>query len=414
MSKKSNSNFQAKLKNILKNVWENIKKVSQMIWKHTKNISKKAFHGFMSAKTFWSAFAILIILLIISIVVLSIRLHDYTKTDDRAISLRSSMDESLNVFAMEYKNDSGEITVKGHDGTKVIAPGTDVEYTLRLRNTDKVALDYSFVPELDYTSEHKLPIVIRLLAPNDEYIIGNETTWVPIHEVETIEYSGLLMENETAEYVFQWKWPFESENDEYDTFLGTATLDGNVGVDFSFGLHAEANTTVKANGGFFHSPSGKVTVLFIIFLLLAAAIALLLIHIIKRMKAKKNEQPIIVEVPVIQTIEIPVEVKAEIPTPTIVSESKKPTFSGKMVFVNIDTMEKLFHSGDRISIGILKAKGVIPKNAKQMKILARSAATLDKAFIVETQGISKNAEAAICRAGGRVIIAEPDTGDKKH
>ena len=305
MSRKKFSDLKAKLNKTLKNIWKQTKIISEKIWnktkiiagrvwEKTKVISQKAYSGFMSAKTFWCAFAILVILFIISIVVLSIRLHDYTKEDDRSVSLRSSMDESLNVFAMEYQNDSGEITIQGQDGAKVIAPGTDTEYTLRLRNTDKVALDYTFVPDLKFTSEHKLPIVIRLLDHEDNYIIGNETTWVALDEVGDVECSGTLMKNQTAEYVFQWKWPFESENDEYDSFLGSATLDENIGVDLDFALHAQANTTVASNGGFFKSPIGNIIVISIIALLLISVIILLLIYIIKKLKTKENQEPIIV------------------------------------------------------------------------------------------------------------------------
>lgn len=363
----------------------------------------------MSAKTFWSAIAILAILLIISIVVLSLRLHDYTKKDEHAVSLRSSMDESLDVFNMEYKNDSGEITVKGHEGEKIIAPGTDVEYTLRLRNTDNVALDYSFTPNLKYTSEYELPIVVRLLDSEDNYVIGNETTWVALDDIGDAKCSGTLMKNETAEYVFQWKWPFESGDDKYDSFLGEATFEGDIGVELSFGLHAETNTTVTANGGFASSPSGKITLIVVIFLLLAAAITLLIIHIILKIEAKKNEKPTIVEVPVVKIIEKIIEVPVMVAATATKVKEAKPSFTGKMAHVNIDTLEKTFKSGSRITIGALKNKGIVPKSAKQIKILARSSASLTKVFVVETQGISKHAEEAIKNAGGRVIITAPDT-----
>lgn len=392
--------FRTNLNDLLKNTWKNIKGVFQKVYGEVSN-----------SKTFWSALAILTILLILSAIVLFIRLHDYVKVDDREISLRSSMDDSLDVFAMEYRNDQGEITIQGNDGEKVVAPGTDVEYTLRLRNTDTIALDYTFLPELEYLSQYHLPIVIRLLNHEDEYVIGNETTWVPLSDIQQVECQGTLMKNETAEYVFQWKWPFESGNDSYDSFLGSLTNDTKVGVNLSFNIHAEANTDIAANGGIFQSPIGTILVISILFILLGTVIVLLLLYILRRVSAGAHAEPMIVEVPVIQTVEVPVIVKE---APPIVSEPRKPGFCGKMTYINIDTFEHLFHSGDRVTIGILKEKGVIPKSAKQMKVLARSAETLDKALIVETQGISKNAEAAICRAGGRVIIAAPDTGDQKH
>ena len=376
-----------------------------------KEFFTKAFKGFMNSKTFWTAFAILVILFIISTVVLSIRLYDYIKVDDREVLLKSTMDESLDVFAIEYENESGEITVKGAEGQKVIAPGTDIEYTLRIRNKDNVALDYSFTPVLEHTSEHKLPIVVRLLSPNDDYLIGNETTWVKIDELGDKEFSGTILKDESLEYVFQWKWPYESGDDAYDSFLGSSAESGVVGLDVSFTVHAEANTSAVANGGIFASPAGRFIVILIIAILLAIAITLLLIYIIKKYREKPVEVPVpVVEEPVVEepVVEEPAPAPAPAPAPV-----KKPGFYGKMAFVNIDTLEALFNDGDRITIGILKEKGVIPADAKQMKLLARDADKLTKAFIIETQGVSQNAAIAIRLAGGSVIIAEPDTGVKK-
>lgn len=386
---------------------------SNNIWTNIKEFFKKAFKGFMNAKTFWSAFAILIILLIISIVVLSIRLYDYIKVDEREVLLNSTMDESLDIFAIEYANESGEITVKGADGQKVIAPGTDIEYTLRLRNNDKVALNYSFSPVLEHTSEHRLPIVVRLLSPNDDYLIGSENSWVKIDEVEKKEFSGTILKGEAVEYVFQWKWPYESGDDAYDSFLGSINSAGDVGLDVSFTIHSEANTSVAANGGFFVSPVGRFIVILIIAILLAVAITLLLIYIIKKIKAQPEPPAPVVEEPV---VEVPEPIVAPTPAPAPMpapAPAKKLGFYGKMACVNIDTLEELFNDGDRVTIAILKKKGIIPADAKQMKILARDADKLTKALIIETQGVSQNARTAIQKAGGRIIISAPDTGDKK-
>ena len=121
-----------------------------------------------------------------------------------------------------------------------------------------------------------------------------------------------------------------------------------------------------------------------------------------------------VAAPQAEAIETPEEapIAQESPLPVFAQpQTPAPAFYGKMATVNIDSIEPLFNSGDTITISALKDKGLIPKSAKQMKILARSTLALTKAFVVETQGISKNAEAAICRAGGRVVISAPDQGD---
>ena len=372
---------------------------------------------------FITALAIVIIVTILSAILLAVRLVDYIKVDDRAVSLRSSMDDKLNVFAIEYKSATGDITVQGSEGAKVIAPGTDIEYTLRMRNVDKVAINYSFTPAVEFTSEHEIPILVRLLGPDDKYVIGSETEWIPIAEIGDVSGSGTLGVNETAEYVFEWKWPFESGDDAYDSFLGSANFAGGAGLDLSFNIHSEANLSSDANGGFFTAPQGKVVRILIIFILLLIAVILFIIYLVKRIKAngeKKTEVVEVVktvEVPVIQKVEVPVVKTVEVPAPTPVivpSKKKTATFNGKMTFVNLDVLDENFESGDKISLQILKDRGIVPQNAKQLKILSRMATPLTKAFTVETQGISKEAEIAIRCAGGKVIITAPESGDKKH
>lgn len=365
------------------------------------------------------ALAIVVIVTVLSTILLAVRLADYIKVDDRAVSLRSSMDDKLDVFAIEYKNATGEVTVLGNEGEKVIAPGTKVEYTLRMRNTDNVAINYSFTPDVEFLSDHEIPILVRLVGPNDKYIIGNETTWIPIAEIGNISGYGTLGVNETAEYVFEWKWPFESGDDAYDSFLGSLSTGGGAGIDLSFNIHSEANLSSEANNGFFNAPHGKVVRIFIIALLLLIAIILFIIYLIKRIKANREEIPepveVIktVEVPVIETVEVSVPTPA--PAPVVIPAKKKAaSFNGKMTFVNLDVLDSNFESGDTISLQILKDRGIVPSGAKQLKILSRMDSPLEKAFTIETQGISKEAEIAIRCAGGKVIITAPESGDKKH
>ena len=73
------------------------------------------------------ALGVLITLLIISSVLLCIRLLEYAKVDEREVSLSSNMSKTLNVFALEYENEAGEIVIEGSDGEKVLAPGASVE-----------------------------------------------------------------------------------------------------------------------------------------------------------------------------------------------------------------------------------------------------------------------------------------------
>ena len=85
---------------------------------------------------------------------LSFRLHEYVKIDDRVVALKSNMDAKLDIFSVSYANAEGVITVEGLDGDKVVAPGTDVDYTIRLKNQDSIAIDYMLMPSSEFLSEH--------------------------------------------------------------------------------------------------------------------------------------------------------------------------------------------------------------------------------------------------------------------
>ena len=228
--------------------------------------------------------AILSILIVLSGVLLSVRLVQYIKIDDKELNLTTNMDADFDLFSVEYTNAAGEITVSGTEGQAVVAPGTSVEYTIRLRNADKIALDYVLSPEVTMTSDYHIPIMIRMLDINLNYLIGDEKTWVPIEELEDLSVERTLVRGESTEYYFQWKWEFESGNDAYDTELGIAANEENVGLEVTFNLLAEANTEIGKNGGIMRSELGDVLFAVIVFALLASAIILNIIILVKKHK----------------------------------------------------------------------------------------------------------------------------------
>ena len=233
---------------------------------------------------------ILIFLTVVSAILLAIRLVNYIKIDDREVLLQSGLDTELDIFSVEYKNATGEITVKGMDGQKVVAPGTSVDYTIHLRNKDKVALDYELIPSVSYTSEHVVPVLVRMLDDDGNYIIGDAKTWVAIHDIGEVSDAATLVKGESTEYVFQWKWEFESGDDSYDTSLGNLPTDANVGVSVKMELYATANTAIGINGGVWRSGLGEILFAALVFILLLIAIILILLK--KKRDNQGNEPPL--------------------------------------------------------------------------------------------------------------------------
>ncbi len=231
--------------------------------------------------------ALLVILTLLSGILLSLRLIDYITVDEREVALTSNLDTEFELFAAEYKNASGEITVTGTDGENIIAPGTSVEYTIRLRNTDKTAIDYDMTPDIHFTSEHNIPILVRMLAPDGTYIVGDANNWVDVEELNAMNEHKTLKKGESVEYVFQWQWAFESGDNAYDTELGNASVATDIGLSVAFSVHAEANTNVANNGGVMESGLGSIILLGLLTLLLVGAVVLLIIYIVKKRKSEK-------------------------------------------------------------------------------------------------------------------------------
>lgn len=238
-------------------------------------------------KSFWVAIAILSLLLIASVVVLAVRVGNFVYADKREVSLSSKIhDDRLDIFDLQYKNDDENITVAGMNGEKILAPGTKVEYTIRIRNTDSVAVDYALGAGLEFTSQYPLPIEVRLIAPDASYLLGDERSWAQISELASVSHSNTLAVGEAAEYVFQWQWPFE-QDDEYDTFLGN--LDTDAALQVSLRIDATANTQAKANGGLLRSAQGRMLAVSAVIVLLTCSIALLLISEKKRLSRRQDD-----------------------------------------------------------------------------------------------------------------------------
>lgn len=227
---------------------------------------------------FWVSISFLIALAILSIIVLSFRLYDYAKTDERTLVLKSNMDEELNVFSLEYNSKTGEVTVKSANGDKVVAPGTWVDYSVRLRNTDNVAIDYELITNTKFESEYKIPLEVRLIDPADNYLAGDEKTWIDIEELNNVSQSATLLKGQAVEYLFQWKWPYESGDDSYDTLLGDLATDQDIKVSVTFSVNATANTELKNNGGFFGSDADDNLITLISLIIMTAVTVLLFVY----------------------------------------------------------------------------------------------------------------------------------------
>lgn len=370
---------------------------------------KKVKSGF--GGTFWPGIFILIILLLLSFVLLGFRLADFAGRDSRELLLKSNMDAELDIFSASYQNAKGEIVIEGADGEKVIAPGSHVDYTVRLRNKDSVAIDYTLIAEIKLLNaptdkQLELPLEFRILDPEDNYIAGDAKTWVDRAALDGLSHSGTILREESAEYIFQWRWPFEGSDDELDTMLGNMA-DADLRLEISFGVRSEANTSLGANGGLWGSGVGKAILIIIFALLLLLAIILLVIAYFK----KKRIETVVEPEPIPEPEPEPTPEPEPIVLPPVVLNYRA---SGKKQYVNIDTLSQHFEDGAHINADILKELGLIPASSKQIKILARDSYELDKVFYIEAQAASSEAFKVVKAAGGSITIVPPGNSGDKH
>jgi len=136
-------------------------------------------------------------------------------------------DTRVEIFKTTYENDQQKTTVAGSNKERVIAPGTENTYIFALRNNAAGEIDYRLTGEAFFTGLEEgqvIPVEVRLSGANG-WVLGDEDTWVPVSEMNNMADYGTVVKYGHNIYKFEWRWPFESGNDEWDTWLGNQTED---------------------------------------------------------------------------------------------------------------------------------------------------------------------------------------------
>ena len=150
-------------------------------------------------------------------------------------------DTQIDIFKSTYENSSHEITVAGENGRKVIAPGTENDYTFSLRNNGTGALDYKMTMNAFFTGlpDGKIiPVEVRVSSMNG-WLLGDDTTWAPVLELATVEDSAVLQPSVSAVYTLEWRWPYDGGQDDLDTWLASQNEDFalTIGIDTQSSYH---------------------------------------------------------------------------------------------------------------------------------------------------------------------------------
>ena len=229
---------------------------------------------------------IALLLILLTFVILASRLYDMATRDKYAVDLGVGTDGEIELFQIEYENTSGQLTVQGLNGENVVAPGTTVDYDIRLRNRDDVIIDFTMCPKADYLNDDPVPIVIKLVDNFGNYVLGSEYEWVSVDELNTVTHFGAIHPDEIYTYHLTWMWSFENgiDGDRYDTYLG------NQNGQFLPGVEVSINAEASASAITFQHIFGCCWCCYVVWLLVLIILALLLwiCYLLRKLKKQKE------------------------------------------------------------------------------------------------------------------------------
>ena len=165
----------------------------------------------------------------------------------------------IELFRTTYENGERIVTAAGKNGNKVFAPGTENSYHFRLSNPGNAAMDYRMeasVTVSDGLDSYEVPLEVRLSAYMQRYLVGTEGSWAPMEKLSMVREKGVLGAESYTAYLLEWRWPFESGKDEFDTMLGNLAADKELSLTVTIHVTAEMDENPDATGGTPLKPGG--------------------------------------------------------------------------------------------------------------------------------------------------------------
>ena len=237
---------------------------------------------------------VILILFLLSTIVLGSRLYALTTRDRYTVDLGLGEPEgTIELFRIEYSNAQGEITVQGVNSENVVAPGTTVDYDIRLRNNDDVVIDFLMTPTVDFLTGDEVPVEFKIMDTYGNYILGSEEQWVRSGDMNALAHRGSIHPGEVFSYHVSWRWVFEVDEEQngYDTYLGNQNGEILPGVAVGIQTQSSANPTPpKSNTHMMHllgEGFGCCWCCYLVWLLLLVCLILLVCN--WRLKKKLNK-----------------------------------------------------------------------------------------------------------------------------
>lgn len=211
----------------------------------------------------------LIILFLLSLVVLIIRIGNFLPNGTDILFIEPKDPEfvmeddkqvwggetDIEIFSISSTNGAGEVTVLSGTGDSIIAPGMDGYYKFSFKNIGNIAIDYECNIKASFEGkgiefiEEELPFNIRLKDYNGNYVIGNDNEWESVSKLVEYYDEQTVGKNCYVYYELEWRWAFESGNDELDTLLGNMSAESDIKLIVSISVDAVQSANLDAEGG---------------------------------------------------------------------------------------------------------------------------------------------------------------------
>lgn len=126
------------------------------------------------------------------------------------------------------------------DGTgsanHIIAPGTENNYTFSLNNDKEYAIKYNIDISGTNDSEYEIPVMVQILDAEGNSLSGDMK---PIKALNSVSSSGTINPYSNTQYQINWKWDFENDTDDYDTFLGNKAVEEEIACHININVISE-------------------------------------------------------------------------------------------------------------------------------------------------------------------------------
>lgn len=163
--------------------------------------------------------------------------------------------KKVNIFKAQYANGEDVVTVLSQDGSKLIAPGTTTMYRFNMYNNGNMAVVYQADIDFDLKigdkkqTDFNFPLQVRLKTKSQGYLIGDESTWVPVDKAVISNHVSVLGASSYEQFDLELQWLFDGGTDELDTMLGNQSVEQGVSLTLGIDTYAEQHLDSTAQGG---------------------------------------------------------------------------------------------------------------------------------------------------------------------